>query len=90
MNKRQFFDDLMKLLRENNVSMVVKIDNKENNYIGFEFADSYYCCDMIDAIDTNKTLTFECIEKNDGEVCLNDNFTYFPADNEIDNACCQK
>lgn len=77
---RQFFDNLINLLRENNVSMTVKIDGKDNNYIGFEFADSSYCCDMIDGIDTNKTLTFECVEKNKGEVSLDDNFTYFPAD----------
>lgn len=83
-SKKQFFEDLIDLLKKNNAVMVVKIDGKNNSYIGFNFEDSTYCCNSIEEIDPNKKIVFECeekfvIEKNsvkDFPVKLDDHFTF--------------
>lgn len=83
-NKQDFFSKLVNLLNENDAKIIVKIDGKNNQYIGFAFPDSTYCCTSIDEINPKEKITFECEEKfseKNGkieylEVTEKDNFTF--------------
>lgn len=61
-DKQAFFDGLVSLLNQHNVEMIVKIDGKNNNYIGFSFPTATYCCTTPEKI-SPQNCAFECEEK---------------------------
>ena len=82
--KKEFFSGLLDLLNEYEAKIVVKVDGKNNQYIGFYFPDSTYCCTAVDEINPKEKITFECedkfSEKNGKteyfDVDSKDNFTF--------------
>ena len=78
MDKKNFFDNLIALLKENNATLTIKVDGKNNNYIGFKFPDASYCCNIPEELDPNNVV-FECEEKFN--VSDNGGFQDFPVEN---------